>query len=195
MDLITSILTLIVTIAATAVGAIFTALRYRESRAADLREMHETFWSDDEMKPVRHWLSCDREYSTECEPALRKREKLRELSLVDDPPAKADYLEKNDYQVIERLDRFLNFFQRLHGVSQPPGFISLCLTDQQNSKSTIKFWNQLYFGWWLGRCRAEDRKLIEWYTNEFYPSLPVLIVNEAGDVTEIVSNDQNDQGN
>lgn len=137
-----------------AAGFMIAWRRHVATQYSTLRELHELFWTDKEMKEVRAWLSCAQAFN-EVRPVFEKRRQIDEGNVTDLE------LTPEEYQEIEKLDRFLNYLQRLQAVS-PKLF------------SPKKFWESLNFSYWLHQFRRSDRTAISWYAQTCYPDLMKL---------------------
>ena len=137
------------------VGLVNSALAYlvyqlnRQNRndafAKSYTELHEKFWSDEDFKKVRSWLANEESYR-ELRPILKNR--LMERSSVS----------KNDYEQLERLDKFMNFMIRAQEV------------DRQLDKKGLS--EKLYFNYWLKEVRA--RPELSSYFEKNFPVLPTI---------------------
>jgi hypothetical protein len=155
---------------------------HRESWLRNYRELHELFWTDQSLKDVRHWLASDRAYRF-ARAALLKRRRLEELKGLGQAISDDDYLTDEEYEVIEKLDRFLNFVQRVQIVVVP------------EFRKKADFWSTLFFAWWLVRCRSADREEIHWYIRTCYPDIENIAVKDIGQLLRVVAVERSEKIN
>lgn len=153
MSHLPTILTGLIGVAAVVIawlGYRFSRQQARESWLRTYKELHEKFWNDAEFREVRAWLAYEVAYAL-IEPVLEKR---KSLAKKEEPCS----LVKEEYEILEKLDRFLNF---LLGV--------IVINPEFGKNSAL--WQQLYFAYWLKRFGDSNRRDLRWYLCEFYPEL------------------------
>lgn len=123
----------------------------RESWLRTYKELHETFWSDTDFRKIRAWLACDNSYS-KIRPTLKKRQ------MINNEPCLSDSMSEEEYRILEKLDRFLNFLMRVVVIN--PEF-----------KKREDLWEKLYFRYWLKQFGHPNRPELRWYLRKFYPQL------------------------
>lgn len=121
----------------------------RESWLRTYKELHEAFWSDPDFREIRSWLACDSAYSI-IQPIMKKRQ------LIAEKPSASASISVEEYQVLEKLDRFLHFLLR----------IAVLNPEFENRRD---LWDKLYFGYWLKKFNhQQQRPELKWYYEEFY---------------------------
>jgi hypothetical protein len=145
------------------IGVVIAWLLYRmnvqQQRDAWLRtfkEMHEAFWNDLDMAEVRAWLACQTVY-LEIEPILAKRK------AIDEAPEDATHLTKDEYVVLEKLDKFFNLMHR-----------TVAVINRVKVGHYMDLWQRFYVQYWLSLVDVPDRQLVHWYVNRFYSELSAL---------------------
>jgi len=160
-------------------GIVIAALVYKFSRQQDreswlrtYKELHETFWSDPDFRTIRAWLASNDAYST-IQPILEKRR------LIDDGPKIAEILNEEEYKVLEKFDRFLNFLLRVIVIN--PEF-----------KRRRDLWDKLYFQYWLDRFYDPNRPELKWYFDNFYQRIYKtlgILPREEGEINQLLPKD------
>jgi hypothetical protein len=129
----------------------FSRQQARESWLRTYKELHEFFWSDSDFQEIRAWLACNRSYA-KIQPILEKRQ------LIAKEHGLSDSLSEEEYKMLERLDRFLNFLLRVIVIN--PDF-----------KRRKDLWDKLYFQYWLDQFYHPNRPELRWYFEEFYEEI------------------------
>lgn len=158
--IISNILQGIIGLAGVVIAGLVYALSRQQKREAWLRtykELHETFWSDVDFKDVRAWLACDESYS-KIRPVFKKRQ------AIDEEGSVAGELSEEEYRVLEKMDRFLNFLMRVVVIN--PEF-----------KRRRDLWEKLYFDYWLMQFGIPSRPELAWYLRKFYGELDGMLQN------------------
>ncbi len=154
LQLISTLLATLTGMASIVIAALaykFSRQQARESWLRTYKELHETFWSDPDFRKIRAWLACNRSYST-IQPVLVKRQ------LIDKGLKPVESLSEEEYKVLEKLDRFLNFLLRVIVIN--PEF-----------KRRKDLWDKLYFQYWLERFYDSSRPELRWYFGKFYEGI------------------------
>jgi hypothetical protein len=147
-------------------GAVIALMLYRlnknqqkDSWLKVYKEVHEAFWNDPMMAEVRSWVACEQAY-LEIKPILQKRQN------IDEGKLSSDNLNKSEYTVIDKLDRFLNLVLRINVVNSQSNF-----DDGQSA------WRALFVDYWLIESMKENRSELNWYVQRFFPELldPTLL--------------------
>jgi len=151
------ILSTIISASVSIVGATIAYMLYRlstqqqeESWLRTFKESHEAFWNDSVMAEVRSWIICEPAYK-KIEPALIKRRKIKVGEL------NADTLSKDEYEIIEKLDKFLNVLLRIEAVSSHLKF-----------DSNQVFWKKLSADYWVQALLSDARPELQSYVTTFY---------------------------
>ncbi|RMG05035.1 MAG: hypothetical protein D6735_05970 [Acidobacteria bacterium] len=142
-------------------GLLISWFLYRQSqqRAKDtwLRtyaEIHSLFWNDPAIQEVRCWLAYPTAY-TKLRSVLVKRYALDRH--VEGTPE----LEKEEYEILDKLDKYLNVLMRAVTVNPR-------LSGEHKDDD---FWSALHFKYWLNACLDVRREELVWYVQKFYKPL------------------------
>jgi hypothetical protein len=125
----------------------------RESWLRTYKDLHESFWSEPDFREVRTWLACNQSYAHVQYVFERRR-------LLDDT---IDSVSEEEYPVLEKLDRFLNFLRRV------------TVIDPEFKERRCGLWKDLYFEYWLRQFDDPLRSDMRWYLIRFYESLNDLL--------------------
>jgi hypothetical protein len=127
--------------------ALFVYLLYNTQRKETwlkyFNELHQFFWTDEDLKTVRSWLASDAKYEDELKFILEKRLKGR------------NFVNSGEYVSLDKLDKFFNFLVRAKEVN--PEF-----------KKQRELWEHLYFQYWFNEIALADRKHLWLYYLDNY---------------------------
>jgi hypothetical protein len=137
-----------------ALGIKLSRQQARDSWLRTYKELHETFWSEPDFQEVRAWLANEVTYAT-VKPVLKKRQAMANNQ-------EACSLPLEEYEVLEKLDKFLNFLLAVIIIN--PEF-----------KKRVDLWQNLYFDYWLKKFGDSNRPELGWYLKEFYRELHEMI--------------------
>jgi len=143
-------------IAGVAIAWILYRLNERQQKESWFRtftEFHEAFWNDPVMSEVRCWIAYERAY-LDLKPILHKRRDIEEGKLSPKT------LSKREYEVIEKLDKFLNLVLRVDVVSS--------LLKSNYGQLLLR---ELFIDYWLKQSLRENRAELKWYVEHFLPEL------------------------
>jgi len=154
--ILSAITTGLASIAGAAIAWMLYRLNGRQQKESWLRaftEFHEAFWNDSDMSEVRCWIAYERAY-LDIKPILQKRKDIEEGKLSPET------LEKREYEVIDKLDKFLNLVLRVDVIS------SLLKSDYGQH-----LLRELFIDYWLKQSLRENRAELKWYVEHFLPEL------------------------
>jgi len=143
------------------IGSIFIALavyklsrqKLRELWLENFGEIHTTFWNDNDIREIRYCITYDEAY----EPL--KAVLLHRRSIYENVDENQKRLEKDEYVLLDKLDKFLNLLERAINIRPE--------LDKYND-----LWRALFFQFWLQKCfDNKDRTELTWYIQTFYENL------------------------
>ncbi|MCC9603413.1 hypothetical protein LOC67_22930 [Stieleria sp. JC731] len=139
---------------------VFRFMRQQQSESwlREFAKIHSEFWNDPVMQEVRLWIACPEAFKAGPKSALENRKAIHE-----NPEAVS--VTPDDYEFIEKLDRFLNLVIRILAVNHEVG-----------DKHAHGLWNDLYLDYWAKGFVAAD-PLLKWYATSFYPNHIELFEN------------------
>lgn len=123
--------------------------QYRDGTNRTYKDLHEGFYNDVVLAKVRKYLACGQSYAPVQE-ILQKRQQI----FFGDLPENS--LTPEEYDVLEEIDRFLNFLVRISAVA--PQF-----------KNIHASWREHLLDYWVRRMQEDDREHFRWYANQFFP--------------------------
>ncbi len=127
----------------------------RESWLKNYGEIHTIFWNDDDIKAIRHCVTYDSAYES------LKATLLHEQEIEEQPTDKTQPLKEEEYVLLDKLDKFLNLFERAGGIRPE-------ITKYRD------LWRDLFFQAWLDYCLAPNRPELVWYIHKNYQNLITL---------------------
>lgn len=127
----------------------------RESWLKNYGEIHTLFWNDDDIKTIRYCLAYERAYRPLKTALLHDRE-VEEQSTDNTEP-----LREKEYILLDKLDKFLNLFERAEGI-------------RPELSKYRDLWQDLFFQVWLNYCMDPKRPELIWYMERDYQNLVQL---------------------
>jgi len=134
----------------------------RESWLKNYGEIHTIFWNDEDIKTIRYCIAYEKAYEDLRRVLVRRRE------LYEDVDGSVEPLVQEEYVLIDKLDKFLNLFERAAGIR-----------PELNKYRDL--WKDLFFQAWLDYCLNPDRSELNWYMEKFYSHLVALHKNLKDD--------------
>jgi hypothetical protein len=134
--------------------------RGRETWIRTYAEFHREFWNDLHFQEVRCWLAYPAAYRR-LRTVLIKRQKLANEA------RDAKELNKEEYVMLEKLDKYLNMIMR-------------AVTINPEVSTQRDFWDSLHFKYWLNACLDTRRPELAWYIEKFYK--PLFIFGQSPEV-------------